>query len=120
MATTSPNYDLIKTWLDPNPRRSFDATGYKKNGEDDNQPRRFCPHVLGYKKAGTPNETPANERMLCWQLSGPGTYPQWRCYRVADLVGLAVNTTVAWQMGTEYSKHQNCTKVDKAKVPYPA
>lgn len=116
---TSPNYNLIKTWLDPNPRRAFDVTGYKRNGVDDTEPRTLCPHVLGYKKNGTPNETLDNERVLCWQLAGPGTNPQWRCYKVNDLVGVGVNNLVAWQMGTDYSKHHNCTKNDKFKVPYP-
>jgi hypothetical protein len=116
---TSPNYNLIKTGLDPNTRRTFDATGYIRNGVNDNKPRTFCVHVLGYKKMGTPNETQPNERALCWQLAGPGTVPQWRCYKVTDLVGLAVNNMVGWQMGTEYSKHQNCVKNEKFQVPYP-
>ena len=116
---TSANYNLIKTGLDPNPRRTFDATGYIRNGVNDNKPRTMCVHVLGYKKKGTPNETQPNERVLCWQLAGPGTVPQWRCYKVTDLVGLAVNTTVAWQMGTAYSKDQNGVKNEKFQVPYP-
>ena len=116
---TSPNYDLIITWLDPNPRRTFKATGYIRNGVNDNQPRTLCSHVLGYKKMGTPNEIPLNERVLCWQVAGPGTNPQWRCYKVKDLVGVVVNNSVPWQMGTDYSKHQNCAKNDKVKVPYP-
>jgi hypothetical protein len=111
---TSANYNLIKSGLDPNPRRTFDATGYA----GDTKQRRLCPHVLGYKKAGS-GETPANERVLCWQLIGPGTNPGWRCYKVNDLVGLAVNTAVPWQMGTDYSKDHNCAKKEKFQVPYP-
>jgi hypothetical protein len=119
MPTTSSNFDLIKTGLDPNPRRTINATGYIRNGANDNEPRTLCPHVLGYKQPGTPNETQPNERVLCWQIAGPGTNPQWRCYRVADLVGVAINVAVPWKMGTEYSKHQNCAKNEKFKVPYP-
>jgi hypothetical protein len=114
---TSANYELFKTGLDPNTRRTFDATGYKKNGVDDGEARRLCPHVLGYKKGGS-SETPSNERVLCWQLIGPGTNPQWRCYRVADLVGLVVNTAITWQKGTDYSKDHNCAKKEKFQVPY--
>jgi hypothetical protein len=119
MGTTSDNYDLIQTWLDPNPRRTFTATGYKINGVNDNEPRTLCPHVLGYKLPGVPNQAPANERVLGWQLVGPGTNPQWRCYKVADLVDVVVDMATPWQMGTEYSKHQNCSKVEKFQVPYP-
>ena len=119
MPTTSPNYDLIQTWLDPSPRRTFTATGYITSGVNDGKFRRLCPHVLGYKKPGSPHEIPANERVLCWQLVGPGTNPQWRCYKVKDLVGVAVDTATPWLMGIDYSKHQNCTKVEKFKVPFP-
>jgi hypothetical protein len=119
MGTTSPNYDLIQQWLDPSPRTTFKVTGYVTNGVDDNQPRTLCPHVLGYKRPGTPNQIPANERVLCWQLAGPGNNPEWRCYKVADLVGVAEDLVTPWQTSTEYSKHQNCTKVEKFKVPYP-
>jgi len=118
MPTTSPNYDLIQTWLDPNPRRTFTATGYKRNGVNDNQPRTLCPHVLGYKRPGTPNETQENERVLCWQLAGPGNNPEWRCYKVKYLVGVAVDTATPWQMGTDYSRHQICSKNEKFQVPY--
>jgi hypothetical protein len=116
---TSTNYELIKTGLDPNLRCAFDVTGYKINHVSDNKPRTFCVHVLGYKKKGTSNEIQQKERVLCWQIAGPDTVPTWRCYKVTDLVGLAVNSTVAWQLGTEYSKHQNCVRNEKFQVPYP-
>jgi hypothetical protein len=119
MGTTSGNFDLIELWLDPYPRTTFTVTGYIKNGADDHQARTLCPHVLGYTKGGPGQQTPANERVLCWQLAGPGTNPQWRCYKVADLVGVAADMATPWQMGIDYSKHQICAKNDKYKVPYP-
>lgn len=118
MPATSPNYDLIQTWIEPTPR-TFTAEGYIKDGVDDEEPRTLCPHVLGYKKAGSPHEIPANERVLCWQLAGPGDNPEWRCYKVKDLVDIAVDMATPWEMGMDYSKHQNCTKVEKFKVPFP-
>src|SRR5688500_240085 len=116
MPTTSNNFNQIVTWLDPNPRRTFTVTGYVQDGVNDNQTRTLCPHVLGYKRPGNPNETEPNERVLCWQLAGPGGNPEWRCYKVADLRGLAVDMATPWQMGTEYSKHQICSKNEKYQV----
>jgi hypothetical protein len=117
---TSPNYDLFTTGLDPKPRRTFVASGYISKGVNDNVQRTLWPHVLGYKKKeGTVNEVPEKERVLCWQLEGSSTVPEWRCYHAKDLVGLAVSTAT-WQMGTEYSKHQNCVRNEKFQVPYPA
>jgi hypothetical protein len=117
MATTD-NYTEIKKWLDPNPRSTFTAEGYKKDGvTDDEKFRRLCPHVLGYKKGGSTSQD--DERVLCWQLAGPGTNPQWRCYKVKYLVGIKVDTVTPWQMGTDYSKHQICSKKEDVWVPYP-
>ena len=120
---TSPNFDDIKTWIDPTPL-TFTADGYKKDGvTDDGVFRRMCPHILGYVKAGAPNEKPENDLLLRRQLEGPGhedpTEPEWRCYKVEHLVNVQVDTATPWEMGDDYSKHHSCTKTEPHKVPFP-
>jgi hypothetical protein len=119
MGTTSDNYDLIQQWLDPEPRTTFTVQGYKKNGVNDNKKRTLCPHVLGYTRNGVPHQTPENERVLCWQLEGPGENPRWCCYKVTELVGVAPDPGTTWESSPDYSRHQNCVKKEKFQVPYP-
>jgi len=118
MASTSANFGLIQNFIDPNTRTTFTVTGYIKNGVNDHLARTLCPHVLGYKRNGTPNETQPNERVLCWQLQGPGPNPGWHCYEVTQLVGIAAAAGTGWVMGTDYSRQQNCAQNDKFHVPY--
>jgi len=115
----SGNFNTIAGYIDPNTRRTFTVTGYiQNNGVDDRRSRTLCPHVLGYLHNGSPNETQLNERILCWELVGPGTVPGWRCYKVTKLVGITPSGT-AWVMGTGYSRHQNSVQNDVIHVPYP-
>jgi hypothetical protein len=120
---TSDNYKAIKNWLDPNPRKTFKASGYKKDGaDDDGEERLLCPHVLGYQHKGGHVEKIEKERVLCWQLTGPGTdidNPQWRCYKVNDLVNIEEATDEPWVMGNPFSKRQNAVQNEKFQVPYP-
>jgi hypothetical protein len=121
---TSDNYKKIKAWLDPNPRKVFKVSGYIKDGadDDDGAERLLCPHVLGYQHKGHSNETVPKERVLCWQIIGPGTDvddPNWRCYMVDSLVNVEEATDEVWEMGDGYSKRQNAVQNEKFQVPYP-
>jgi hypothetical protein len=112
---TSGNYDAIKPCIDPpGTKITFTVTGYKADGKA----RTLCPHVLGYKRHGTPNEVPANERLLCYQIAGPNPNPHWRLYTVVDLVNITAAPMIPWQMGPDYSKHHSIPN-DKYHVPYP-
>jgi hypothetical protein len=114
---TSPNFNLIKPLIDPATPKAFTVTGYTHpDGRIDNDPRTLCPHVLGWKKNGSGNMTPANERVLCWQL---GTPSQWRCYQVNKLTGILAVNTPAWTEGTDYSRHHGSVKNDLYHMPYP-
>jgi len=119
----SDNYKRIKNWLDPNPRKPFKVSGYKKNGiDDDGEERLLCAHVLGYQHKGHSHEKIEKERVLCWQITGPGTDvddPDWRCYRVNDLVNVEEATDEFWVPGDGYSRHQNAVQNEKFQVPYP-
>jgi hypothetical protein len=121
MSDTTENFDKIATWIEPTPL-TFTAQGYKADEvNDDGKFRRLCPHVLGYKKGGETDQE--DERVLCWQLEGPGhddpAKPEWRCYKVKFLVDIDVDMLTPWKMGTDYSKHQICSKKEEFQVPYP-
>jgi hypothetical protein len=85
--------------------------------KNDTTNRELCPHVLGYKKENS-SETDPNERVLCYQLSGPDPAQGWRFF---DLTFLEIDNSAPppgnWVTPPNYDwKWQNSVKKIKHKV----
>jgi hypothetical protein len=104
----SNKYNAIMGWIQA--EMTFTAS-YK------NQDRTLCPHVLGYKFEN--DEAEANERVLCYQVSGPAPAQGWRCFDVGGLTIYGPDPQTPFQKGPNYAgrRWQASVKNPKFEVP---
>lgn len=78
--------------------------------------RKLCPYVLGYKKK-TSAESTSQERVLCYQLTGPAPAKGWRCFDLSSLVIVMPPPPAKdWVDRTDYSNRQVSVKKPKHRI----
>ncbi|GBR65849.1 hypothetical protein AA103581_2039 [Gluconobacter wancherniae NBRC 103581] len=73
--------------------------------------RKWSPHVIG--------NSPRGEMVLAYQYGGTssrGAVPQWKCFEVALITNIKIETNDEWQYAPTKGNTQHCVKTIEYRV----